>query len=538
MASKLGGQTVSFVLPSHRPEIAYADALYHAGQYRKALSVVQSLPAAPERELFCARVLYRLGRNDEARALLTQLRNAPLERALQVECSTLLALVEISAGHLAPATAALNRVDDVSFQAMTTPQRYEIEHARAMLHWAAGAPRKALDIIRNVSAEDDHGWAGKLLIMRGWIAASNNQFVEQARLLHEGILVAQRAAVVDVGVLARALHGLAAILREVPVPDILDSVINIAQQFPWTEDLRVHEFHTLRAIGWANVLRGQNILGIRAINRAKELAPLIYGSAVAEEEEAPAASHWVVLSHLDHSYIARAAGEPATAEAELLDAHDRLQDTDWSNVAGEESVALLVAAELFAASHPRRSTELLEKYLAVRDTISNISGFKHNGRLAAMEEYVRAAIAHAFGDHRAALSHAAAAYRQFSEMAHAWRAARAALIAHENGGGRLYLEHAASAIEPYPRSFIAQEVEKKKARAERPILGALTPKQREVFDVLCSGASATECGDRLGITESTVRGHIKAIHRAFGVKSRSQLLTAAARLGFISSPHI
>ena len=51
----------------------------------------------------------------------------------------------------------------------------------------------------------------------------------------------------------------------------------------------------------------------------------------------------------------------------------------------------------------------------------------------------------------------------------------------------------------------------------------LTPRQRDVLGLLLLGASLTQIGHRLGISEHTANDHRKAIYRRVGVSSRSEL---------------
>ena len=52
----------------------------------------------------------------------------------------------------------------------------------------------------------------------------------------------------------------------------------------------------------------------------------------------------------------------------------------------------------------------------------------------------------------------------------------------------------------------------------------LTVRQRQVLDRLAGGASEKELADQLGLSIHTVHDHVKAVHRAFGVRSRGELL--------------
>jgi DNA-binding NarL/FixJ family response regulator len=61
----------------------------------------------------------------------------------------------------------------------------------------------------------------------------------------------------------------------------------------------------------------------------------------------------------------------------------------------------------------------------------------------------------------------------------------------------------------------------------------LTPRQCEVLDLLCQGLSNRVIGQRLNLSEHTVRGHVQALLAALQVSSRSEAGYAARRLGLV-----
>lgn len=66
-------------------------------------------------------------------------------------------------------------------------------------------------------------------------------------------------------------------------------------------------------------------------------------------------------------------------------------------------------------------------------------------------------------------------------------------------------------------------------RLERAEGARLTPRQREVLAQLMAGASEKELAYELNVSPHTVHEHIKAIHRAFGARSRGELLARVAK---------
>jgi DNA-binding NarL/FixJ family response regulator len=59
----------------------------------------------------------------------------------------------------------------------------------------------------------------------------------------------------------------------------------------------------------------------------------------------------------------------------------------------------------------------------------------------------------------------------------------------------------------------------------------LTPQQLRVLHMLCAGLSNKQIGVRLGVTEATVKAHMRAIMEKFSADNRTQVVVSAQRLG-------
>jgi DNA-binding NarL/FixJ family response regulator len=64
---------------------------------------------------------------------------------------------------------------------------------------------------------------------------------------------------------------------------------------------------------------------------------------------------------------------------------------------------------------------------------------------------------------------------------------------------------------------------------------ALTPRQRDVLAMVVDGHSNKQIGQRLGLSEQTVKGHLLAIFRTLNVRNRVQAVQAAVTLGVVSA---
>ncbi|ANU07255.1 helix-turn-helix transcriptional regulator [Paraurantiacibacter namhicola] len=56
-------------------------------------------------------------------------------------------------------------------------------------------------------------------------------------------------------------------------------------------------------------------------------------------------------------------------------------------------------------------------------------------------------------------------------------------------------------------------------------MGSLTPREREIFDLLAIGLPRADMADRAGISPHTASTHIKRIYRKLGVRSRAEAMT-------------
>lgn len=92
--------------------------------------------------------------------------------------------------------------------------------------------------------------------------------------------------------------------------------------------------------------------------------------------------------------------------------------------------------------------------------------------------------------------------------------------------GGLYLPPAALGVAPRPRGRGLAE-----APARYESQGSLTPRQRQVVDLVAEGKSNVDIARALGLSPGTVKIHMTRIFRTLGVKSRTQALVATGRVG-------
>jgi NarL family two-component system response regulator YdfI len=64
----------------------------------------------------------------------------------------------------------------------------------------------------------------------------------------------------------------------------------------------------------------------------------------------------------------------------------------------------------------------------------------------------------------------------------------------------------------------------------------LTRRENTVLGMLAEGKSYAEVGLRLGVSENTVRSHVRSIYDKLGVRSKTEAVIAALRLGIVRLP--
>lgn len=73
-----------------------------------------------------------------------------------------------------------------------------------------------------------------------------------------------------------------------------------------------------------------------------------------------------------------------------------------------------------------------------------------------------------------------------------------------------------------------------RGRAVKAHGAPLTPRQIDCLRLIAAGKTEWEMGKILGLSPSTIHEYVEAARRRYGVKTRSQLVLAAARDGYVS----
>jgi DNA-binding NarL/FixJ family response regulator len=94
--------------------------------------------------------------------------------------------------------------------------------------------------------------------------------------------------------------------------------------------------------------------------------------------------------------------------------------------------------------------------------------------------------------------------------------------------------HAASS----PQSFTAPNLAEAMRRRMSPTGPQLSPREKEVLDLLAEGLGVSQISRRLYISDSTTKTHISKLYEKLGAGNRAQAIMAALRLGLIDAPTV
>ena len=478
--------------------------LFSRGELQACLRAAENEPAFQDRVL-TVYALMRLGRYAEALNAVARLNpltneNVALTRALESECHAL-------QGELEPARRALEGCHDKVVDLETA---FEIAYARMLVGWLQGSPEAMESALSECDVRLSPHLYARWLYGSSWIASLRGDYREQLRLLEQTVAQIGGAPVAfDVALLAAATRALVHLVREIAAPGAFECALRTAEAIPWTADLAREHFLTLRGLAWACALRGEHAQALHYCYLARDVAP---------------SAMWVTACYADQAYLARMAGEEASASALLDHAVASALKTDWQSP-GEERVAMLNLMELVADRDVAQARRLLEAYDAIPVSLSPWLALSRDRRFKAMEDYARATVLGASGESRSAAALFEDAFRTFVPIGYAWRAAASALRLHALTGERLWLERASESVEEFADSSVAHEIRRKAVGFDAHV-GRLTPAQRRVFELICEGLADKQIAHELHISPETVKNHAARVRLAFGVHSRAALIAA------------
>ncbi len=313
-----------------------------------------------------------------------------------------------------------------------------------------------------------------------------------------------------------AVWNVAILAREIHLPDALEIVHRHIDARPWPADWTRHRFETLKALGWSHALRGDYFNAFRWLKHAL---------AQTSDDGSDDARARRCVAHLDRAYLARSNGERIFERQEIEEAAELADSVRWNAIDGEERVALLLLAELFATIDVGRATYYIAKYDGLPTATHRYQHFSGDERAQHLANYSRSVVDVASGHKKSAAALLKKAYSFYERVEYSWRAGRCALRLRELTNDERWSARAREMLRNYSASWLAKELHQKDPASA---LG-LPPMQRKVFDGICRGLSNADIAEELGRAEFTVRNHVKELFKRFNVNSRSALIAQAMK---------
>jgi DNA-binding CsgD family transcriptional regulator len=290
----------------------------------------------------------------------------------------------------------------------------------------------------------------------------------------------------------------------------------VDQPIEWPVDFETQHFQALKAVGWSCALRGDMLGCFRYLRAAERSIPN---------------EIFAVILLLDRAYFAGIVAEENWARDEIAKAEALAEDIDWNALPGEERMALLLLARATARIDAERARYYLARYKGLDKVRSPLLLFAFDHRMEAYTAYTEGVVKLAARD-----AGAEEALRRswiiFDRIGYDWRAARVAIRLWQLTKKERWRHLAEDKLEAYPQSWLARDLRKQDSAQSRPSV-KLPPMQSKVFTMLCQKMSTADIAGALGLSQHTIRNHLKAVFRAYGVKSRAALVAEAATRGEI-----
>jgi DNA-binding CsgD family transcriptional regulator len=368
--------------------------------------------------------------------------------------------------------------------------------------------REQLAIIRRAQSAPARAEAA---FAEWFILAQERRYIEQAQVLSSLLTSMDPKAGDDEETRLYAVWNFAILARELDLPDSLALLERHIDAAPWPDDYERQHFEALKALAWCHALRGDYFNAFRRLKAAQRVSMDRARRTIA---------------HLDRAYLARCKNEIIWHRQELAEAEDLAATIDWKGEQGEERIALLLLAELFAPVDRAKASYYIAQYDELPRLSQPLQHFSHDGRLDALADYSRAIVDLALGNKKTAVSLLKRTEKAYEEIRYEWRAGRCALRLYEVTGESTYLSRAGERLRHYMNSWLGDEVRQAGVHSEAQQLPTV---QRKVFDYICQGLSNADIAEQMGRSEFTVRNHVKALLKRFGVSSRSALVAEAIR---------
>jgi DNA-binding CsgD family transcriptional regulator len=433
----------------------------------------------------------------------------------QVERDALLAAAftrtndfESADNRLSAALDAARRLKDAELVAMVG-YRFVRRHLQAE---DPATARRALELARKGQSPKARIYA---LHAEALILSYEERVKDQADRLVELLRSIDPQTTDFINLRAWGTHSLAALARELYLPDAVAEIERQLGGLPWPADFDHNRFQALKALAWAKALQGDYFNAFRHLKAASEAADT---------------TAWKVVAGCDRAYLARAFGEHRWSRVELDEAEQLANSVDWHATLYEERIGLLLLAELFGEIDTARAAMYLARYRELGEVKSPLF-YRRDARRNAFAQYSTGVVELGLGNKKRGLAELREARKVFERFGYDSRVARCLVDEYGATGDQELLPVIEEKLRNYRQSWLMTQLRTRQDQPDVP----LPPMQRKVFAEVCAGKSTAQIANTLERSEYTISNHIKQIFKTFEVRSRSALVAEAVRRGLVKT---
>lgn len=305
---------------------------------------------------------------------------------------------------------------------------------------------------------------------------------------------------VDVGLIGIIAHPVAVLARETNLGHLTNRARELLNAIAWEALENDERFYTERALAWLIATSGDYIDALYRLDQ-------LLRRANNPQQRALAAT--------DRARVCKLASDPINATVAARHALDAFEDIAWETPQNDVPVNLYGAVDVIIEADETRTRSLI----ATADAAMLTPAL--GARTAPITEGFRN-LAHAIiARDDTALALARTAYRIFHDANYDFRAALAALRAYDCSHVPHWREKVVEYVGRFDRSPLARELAWRTEPLQR-----ITPRRRAILDRVAALQTNKEIAIGLGLSENTVKEHIRMLHRIFNVTRRSELAAA------------
>jgi DNA-binding CsgD family transcriptional regulator len=493
-------------------------ALFERGEYAQAATIYDSTYSAKtaplEASLYRARVHMRMnGESPKALALLNRLRGSAKSEQL-IRVRMLLGEVYGTTGDFEAADEELHAAFEAAKRSgkkdLIADVAYRYGRRYAL---SSNQPEEARQFLQPIRSGGSVESRLNALQLESCILSREGRAREQAHVLTEMLRMIDPQDPEHAEPRIRGTQTLAALAREIYIPEAVPVVEQQLGGVPWPKDFEVALFQTTKAIGWAKALQGDYFNAFRYLRRSALAAPDL---------------GWKTMALVDRAFLAQAREQDVWFRQELSDAEEAADQANWESCPDEAVLALLNLAELLAPIDAAKSSEYLARFRASGPIRNMRSLMRNDRRYQALIDYSTGVVDAYLGNRTLGRSRLKDALGVFESCGFEWRAGRTALRLYDFTKKPDFLKRAAHSLHHYASSWLGEEL-RKRLHSVNERADGLTPMQDKVFRLICEGLSNIDIGHRLEISPATVANHAKAVLKVFKVSSRHALIAEAMR---------